>query len=134
MKRMVVRRLQWLALAIVAIVCAGLAGPAPHIAKLAPSIEVTARDESASVVRRPSAPRWSHYWQAGAVRPVVDLEALASDIDDGDVLYGVADGVSAGFESVSFPREPAGTLRCQPRVDTSRFALGTGLPRGPPTT
>lgn len=78
----------------------------------------------------------SHHWLAGTVRPVVGLEAVKEDLedlDDGDSLFDAVDGASVVVESVPFPREPGRALRCQPRVDTSRFAVGTGLPRGPPT-
>jgi hypothetical protein len=133
MKPAMLRLLQWLAIAIATLVCADIARPGHGIASLGPAIEVAASDV-ANAVQRASAPQRSHYWRDGAARPVLALEVLDSDIDGGDALYDVADGAATGFKGVSFPRESGRALRCQPRIDTSRFAIGTGLPRGPPAS
>ena len=124
------RLLQWLAVVLVTLVCAGFASPGQRITALGASLEVSP-PEAATTTQRPPRRQMSHHWLAGTVR--LNLETVKEDLDDGDALFDAVDGAAVGFESVSFPREAGRALRCQPRVDTSRFAVGTGLPRGPPT-
>jgi hypothetical protein len=47
-------------------------------------------------------------------------------------LHDVPDVATLGFQCVADARQPRRLLRGELTIDTSRFAAGTGLPRGPP--
>ena len=129
----IVRLLQCLALAIATVVCAGITSPGQGIANLAAPVDVAAPD-SASAVRWASPSEPLRQWRnRAAARPAGDLKAVAAESDDGDPRPELADDAASAFEAASFPREPARASRDEPRTDTSRFAISTGLPRGPPT-
>jgi hypothetical protein len=121
------------ALAIVTvIVCAGIARPAGGSASLlvAAAIDMAAPDSAgAEQAREPS-----HHWRDGASSTVVDLKAVESDVDDDDdPLWHVPDDPALAFRYVPAPRRPDRAARGELPIDTSRFAAGTCLPRGPPT-
>lgn len=129
----VLRLLRLLTLALVTIVVAGIASPPRDTASLAGSIAVAAHD-SANAVQRALAPQPAHHRRPPVTQPVAGLEAEEADLDDDrDALYEVADDRAATFKGVWLARKPGRGLRVDPQIDTSRFAAGTGLPRGPPT-
>lgn len=74
----------------------------------------------------------SHHWHDRVPHGAeADLEAEADD-DDDDLRDG-SDLVALSFRPVPAPRERARTFwRREHQVDPTRFAAGTGLPRGPP--
>ena len=128
------RLLHPLALAIVTVIaCVGMTGPLWGVANLlATPIDVTA-PESGDAERRAWAPESSDDWQHGAVRAFVDFETEESDLDDEEApLFEIA--AALAFGCVSVPPRPDANLRGEPPIDTSRFASGTVLPSGPPTT
>jgi hypothetical protein len=131
------RLLHLRALAIVTVVCGGCRSPARGTASLAASVAVAAHD-GASAVRWAAAPQASRQWHQRRdedLRPDADLGAVEADLDEDDreTLTGVADEPASPVSSVWPPRKPRRGLRVEPQNDTSRFAAGTGLPRGPPT-
>lgn len=132
MSRTTLRLLQCLAAAFITLVCAGVASPAQGIGRLAASLDAAGftRADGANTARR--APERSHSLRDGGTRRV--CEVIESDASDDDALSDAADGTAIVFDGAAFSREPGRAPRCQVRIDTSRFAVGTGLPRGPPTT
>ena len=112
--------------------CAGIARPERGSASLlATTVHVVAA--AGSSAERCVAPSGSlHRWHEGAGHPLADLEAIELDDDEDDSLRDVLGVAALSFGCVPIPREanrdPVGELP----VDTSRFAAGTGLPRGPP--
>jgi hypothetical protein len=125
------RVLHRLALAIVTLACAGAASPGLSLTALtaAPPIEIAMAD-SAVLARPMSAPKPVRQWEDAAEAPAVDLKAV--ECDDGDALCDLPEDAILAFAAVPFPREGAPTPRSEQEVDTSRFAMSTGLPRGPP--
>lgn len=121
--------LHLLALAIVTVVCAGIASPAPAIASPAAPLEVVAPDSANAV--RALARQSPHPSRDCAARPA---DAAEADIDDdGETPFGVADDPAPAFKDVWLQRRPAPAWRGEPRSDTSRLAIGSCRPRGPPT-
>jgi hypothetical protein len=122
------RLLHVLALAIVAVVCAGIASPAPGIACQAARSEVAARDSASAV--RALAPQPSRPWRY--------LDAVEADLDDDDIdddrdrQSDVADDPATTFRGVGLPSKLDRALRGDAPIDTSRFAIGSCRPRGPP--
>ena len=62
------------------------------------------------------------------------LRALESDIDEWDAQCDVADESLPTLAETAFPNEGARRPRSDAALDTSCFAVDSGLPRGPPTT
>lgn len=127
------RLLHLLALAIMAVFCAGMATPARTIVTAAPLL--VAAPDTANAVRWASAPSLSPQW-GNAGRPLVNLKAVATendrdDDDDDDAQSDVADDAAA-CRGVCFPRDPGRASRGAAQIDRLRLAIGTGLPRGPP--
>jgi hypothetical protein len=128
------RLLHLLALAIATVVCAGITSPGRGIANLAAPIEVAAADSANAARCALAAEPSPQQWRDRAPRPLAeDLQAVESDSDDGDTRCELADDAAVAFRRISFPREPGRALRGEPEIDASRFAIDTGLPRGPPT-
>ena len=131
--RDVLRLLHLLTLAILTIVGAGIASPARGTTTLAGPVAVAPGD-SVHAAKRALAPQPSHQRRHHVTHPAADLDALEADLDDDrDVLPDAAADRTATFTGVWLPRRPSRGLRVDPQTDTSRFASGTGLPRGPPT-
>lgn len=130
--RAMVRMFHLLAFAILTIVCAGVMSSGRSIATLVASIDVVVSD-GANAARWGSAQASPREWCDCAAHPVDDLQAMESDIDDGDdSLCAAADEAAVAASRLAFPRTPGRSLRSEAQIDTSRFAIGTGLPRGPP--
>lgn len=126
------RLVQRLALALLTIlVCAS--SPRPIRASLqivAAAVELASPDGAAA---DDVAPESSHRLLDDRGRPDVDLDALEADLDDDDDRVGHdANPVSLTFRAAPPPRQPGRARRGDGESDTSRFAAGTGLPRGPP--
>lgn len=64
-----------------------------------------------------------------------DLRVVESDDDDDDddPFCDIADGSALAFRVVPSPPRPERARHRGISVDTSRYAAGTGLPRGPPS-
>lgn len=123
--------LHLLAFAILTVVCAGLASDGRDIASLATRTEVTA-------LRGGDTAAWAlanqpvHQWQDGAASVVRDaLEAEDLDDDDGDARFHDRVDEGRAFTRVGSARGAGRALR-EALSDPSRFAMGRGLPRGPP--
>lgn len=112
------------------LVCAGIAGPPRGL--LAATIDVVAAPDSANAEHRDA----SHHWHDGSSRPVEDLEAVEADVDDNDDddwRWDARDEVSVAFRWLPPEHQPDRSWRGELQIDASRFAAGTGLPRGPPS-
>jgi hypothetical protein len=126
------RLLRRLAFAIVTVaVCALIACPGQGSASLAAAVDV-AEGASASAVRGVLASEPLQYWQDDHGTRRADLKAVESDGDEDDPLCHVPVNAALSFRCQPVPPKPACALRCELQVDTSRFAAGPGLPRGPP--
>ncbi|MBS2014066.1 MAG: hypothetical protein JST00_14345 [Deltaproteobacteria bacterium] len=132
------RAWQWLrgVLAIVAALfaCSSMATAAgPASGGLAITVDV-----SASVFASPAsddADGAAAGWRSGSPRPVGVPEGMAGDVDDDDdddPTCGVVDVTALAFRHVPTPRESGAGFHVARDVDTSRFAAGARLPRGPP--
>lgn len=106
--------------------CAGMllpTGGSTRVLAVVQEVVATASTESA--------------WQAGDEETGVsfDMRPVESDDDDDDddPFCDVADGAALAFRWVPTPRRPEQAPRTEVSGDTSRFAAGTGLPRGPPS-
>jgi hypothetical protein len=120
-----------LLLAIVAVfLCSGAASPAAAATTVvAATIEVAASDGAANI---DSTPEPAHHWRDGGSRPV-EPKACEIDLDDDDdPLCDVLHDLAPTFQCLPSPREPTRFTRGELSIDTSRFAAGLGLPRGPP--
>lgn len=128
-------RLQRLALAVVVLVVCGAmaygsraARPEPRIGPAMAAVDLALRHHSTAARPEPS-----RFWRAPHPAPELDLDAVETDdeLDDDPVahLHGEAETVRA---RPATPRDGARTPRGAPERDTSRFAVETGLPRGPP--
>lgn len=122
------RLLRHLAVLVVTLACAGIASPERARASL-----TEAATESASTPRVGSRPETFHHLRDGAPRRAVELGDLESDLDDGDTHCDVAEDPAQAFSGASFPRSPCRAWRGEPQHHAMRFAISTGLPRGPPT-
>jgi hypothetical protein len=124
------RLLQRLAIALVTmVVCAGVPSLARTSASLlVRTVELTAPDSADE--RGASAPKPAHHLRDGTSRP--ELQALEPDLDDEDPPCDVLDEPALAFERVPAAPESDCAWRGELPSDTSRFAAGTGLPRGPP--
>jgi hypothetical protein len=127
--------LRRLALAVAAlVVCAGVAAPSRAAAGfVAPAaVKLVACESAGREVMRAS----RLHPQDDAARRAIDLNAVELDDDDDDTdgddpLCAVSEG-ALPFPSVPLPRNPGRAVRSELPTDTSRFAAGPGLPRGPP--
>ena len=139
MKRMapqMLRSLMRLALAIAAVlVGAGIAGPSRLVgsaeAIVAGVVEATARASADSELIVQAGASVDHRSSA----PAEDVGAADTDLDDDDdddSLNAVSHLSSLAFRVVPAPGGPSHAIRSEGESDTSRFAAGTGLPRGPP--
>lgn len=126
------RLLHGLALAIVAMVAIGVASPGRSGGTF--SAEAAASDG-------PNGSRWavaseqvqrSHRWRDGAPRAVADFKAIEFDDDDADTLCDLLDDPTVAVKDPCFSRGSGRARRAHAQIDPSRFAAGTGLPRGPP--
>jgi hypothetical protein len=129
------RLLRRVVLAIVTvIVCAVIASPAGRSASLlAGAFDVAAEADSGNAVRGVLASEPLQYWQDDHGTRGTDLKAVEFDGDDeDDPLCHVPDNAALSFRCVPAPPKPAHALRAELQIDTSRFAAGPGLPRGPP--
>lgn len=129
------RSLMRIALAIVAVLfCAGLASTSRMLAASADLVAVVAEvadaagdddvalSESSSVHTPSSAP--------DEERSNVDTDV--DDDDDDDSLSAVSHLSTLAFRVLPLPSTPSHAHLRAHDIDTSRFASGTGLPRGPP--
>ncbi len=128
-------RLQWIAFALLTIfVCASAtdsarrASPALVHGVVATVGQVTL--EKANVERTET----SRQWRAGAAQHEVDFDVVECDDDERD-----DDRTSRAQAAPSFAlirreaaHEASRSWHAELGADTSRFAAGTGLPRGPP--
>ena len=122
-----------LAVAIGAVIaCAGIATPQRGSARLVATTFHVVAAASSSADRGVPPSGALHRWHEGAAYSECDLEAIESDDDKHDPLRDVLAVAGQPFRcgpTLCEPdRDPGGALS----VDTSRFAAGTGLPRGPP--
>lgn len=127
------RRLQRVLLAVVAVlVCVSVTGPFRGLASVRASI-ARASDSANECWVGAASSDGSHRCADVAPQPGVDLEAIESDLDeeDDDALVDVADETAADFVCAPLPGRVRPT-RIETTVDTSRFARGPGLARGPP--
>ncbi len=124
-----------LALAIATvIVCAGIALPGRASASFVAATFVTA-SETESAARGLPASEPLRHWQACEDGPAVDFKAVESDCeDDGqqDRHCDVPESLALSFGYVPGPSGPDAAWRGELGIDPSRFAAGSGLPRGPP--
>lgn len=125
--------LRWLRLLTVAIATVVCVTGISRTANLTASL-VAAEVPSAHSSRATSPPE-PNQWRS-AHRSVADLKALEAEIDeddadDADTLPDVADE-AVSVRGISTPHEPPRALRGGFAFDTSRFAVDTTLPRGPP--
>ncbi|MDF2691696.1 MAG: hypothetical protein K0S65_79 [Labilithrix sp.] len=128
------RLIHRLALAIVTIVvCAVIASPGRgSVSLLAGALDVTAAD-CANAGRGVLTSEPLQYCQGDHGERGTDLKAVEFDGDDeDDPLWHVAENAALSFRRVPAPPKPNQVLRGELQIDTSRFAAGTGLPRGPP--
>lgn len=130
--RELLRQLTVIAFAMVTVVCAGIAGAGRTLA-VGP----------VEVVAAISAPQPSQQqWRVGEEPADVDCDAVEAERDDDDRDdddFGDEDNRSHALADLAImvrgagaPRCPGRALRSEPQTDTSRFACGIGLPRGPP--
>jgi hypothetical protein len=134
------RRYYGILLAFVTLVCASLAGVPQQAASARTGSTLDAVDavlDSTGAVQWALASGSSHHLRGGADPSDVDLEGIESDSDDnddddGDPRHHVADHGAAAVDGIVFPRRPGRAWSREPERDTSRFASGIGLPRGPP--
>jgi len=123
------RSLRLLVLAIVTLLCAGLASPGPRVASMASLLEVAASDRAATS---------SHQWRDGGAPRSLDGHALEAELDDDDFdgdtdpPSDLAEARARASVGVLAPREPGQACRDEHRIDRSRFASGSGRPREPP--
>lgn len=122
------QRLTLIAIAIATVVCAGIFG-AGRLTSSAPAAAVV----TASAVQA------SQQWRAGDDPADIDRDAIEAERDDDnnddDDVDARGHAIAAAFGSLrgrGSPRCPGRALRSEPPTDTSRFACGIGLPRGPP--
>lgn len=122
------RLLQRLVLAVIAIiVCASITSVVRRAA--APGRV----DTAVRAQHRRATPDATQEWPADEARGLVDLQALEEDdLDEEDAPFAFADDAPDHLDRAPLPRRPAWTGRGEASNDTSRFAAGTGLPRGPP--
>lgn len=140
MKRMapqMLRSLMRLALAIAAVlVGAGVAGPSRLVgsteAIVARVVEATARASADGELTVQAAASVDHRSSA----PDEDVGAADTDLDDDDddddSLSAVSHLSALASRAAPTPGGRAHAIRGESDHDTSRFAAGTGLPRGPP--
>lgn len=130
------RLLRLLAFAIVTIVCAGLTSPGLGLASGRGPIEIGAAGRAAPPIGWALRPQPSHQWRDGAAAPVVAPDPVEADGDDdnrnddderrSDVAHH-----SVVVDGARIPNRGS-ALHVAPSVDTSRFAIGEHLARGPP--
>lgn len=124
------RLLQRLVLAVVAIVVCASITSVVRRAAVAGRVDTAVRAQHR---RAASAPESTQEWRADDVRGFVDLQALEEDdLDEEDAPFAFADDPADHADRTPLPRRPAWSGRGEASNDTSRFAAGTGLPRGPP--
>lgn len=129
--------LRWLrlvALAIVTVVSLGLLGPGRGLVSLSRPLAVAALECSSSAAGA-LASESSHHWRQGEPRAAIENDAVEADLDDddGDTRSHVSGDAAMALRASGSPRESGRALRTDAEIDTSRFASGTGLPRGPPS-
>jgi hypothetical protein len=119
--------LQGLVLSVVALfVATGIGLTARGDASLSLAIDAVVASETACVER--------------VVQPAVDppmrsgfqWDAVECDDDDDDPLCHTPQTGTLAFREVFPPHGRARLVRAEPLADPSRFAVGSGLPRGPP--
>jgi hypothetical protein len=126
--RAIVRLLRLLALAVLTVIASlGMTSPGWTLATaLASPSSVTA-----GAARFAPARAASDDAQHGVVRAIVEPNSEESDLDDEDSPLFEFDARLA-FSCAVPPRRSDITSRGEPPIDTSRFASGAVLPRGPP--
>jgi hypothetical protein len=135
---LVLHRLVIAALAV--IIAAGIAIPGWGSARLiAAAFDATTRDTAGDErdLRESERVQW---WQDDAAHAEVDQTVIESDGDEdgdedgdgSDLPCDLAGGAARSLHCVPFPPKPGRALRGELPIDTSRFAAGTRLPRGPP--
>lgn len=127
-------RLQRLALAVVVlVVCAttaygSRASREPRIGPAMAAVDLALRHHTTAARPEPS-----RFWRAPHPAPELDLDALETDDElDEDPVAHVTGHAESVKPRLAPAREGARVPRAAPDRDTSRFAAGTGLPRGPP--
>lgn len=128
----VLRLLQRLVLAIVTIVlCASVTSVVRRVA-VAGAIDAAVADAHVAARCAAPAPDQSQEWQDADDR-VADLKAVESEFDEEDRdVSDVADEAPQALSRIVASPETDRVSRGEAQFDTSRFAVGTGLPRGPP--
>lgn len=129
------RLLHRLVIAIIAIVvCGGVAGAVRGSANLLGAAIDAVTPPPAQTERAGRTPDPAHDCRDRAACRRLDLKAVESDFDDDDddAPCDAADGAPLAFRCVPSPRGAARVGRGELSIDTSRFARGPGLPRGPP--
>lgn len=114
------------------LVCAGLVGPHRAVRAVTPVGFAFAPLASDHDVRCASTPEPARSWAEDSDGPGLDVGDVELDDDEGDARHDFAGAPCVavrGLPDLAGGRRPA---RGEPRFDTSRFAMGTGLPRGPP--
>lgn len=128
-------RLQRLALAVVLLVVCGTtargapaARPQPGIGPAMAAVDLALRHHTTAARPEPS-----RFWRAPHPAPALDLDALETDDElDEDPVAHVHGFAESTKPCLAPERDATRVLRAAPERDTSRFAAGTGLPRGPP--
>ncbi len=119
------------------VVFGGIAGRTAGASLVAAAYQVAACESVESGTSSSQASQASHHWKDRTPRrPAPDLKAVELDDDSDDDDDSARDGTELAALSFRCALD-----RCAPRralrrgelqVDTSRFAAGIGLPRGPP--
>lgn len=136
--RAVLQAMRGLLAALVALVaCGGTASFAGDHAGVTAATQIVA--DAMAVRADASDASWtslresSPAWRASVVSQAdLDLDAIESDLDEEDPLWGVLEDAPPLPRRALAPREPDGAPRGARAADPSRFAAGTRLARGPP--
>jgi hypothetical protein len=95
-------------------------------------VEVAATFNANATLSTPPSEPLQQWWDLAPEDAIETLEALEADIDDLSPVVDISDGTSLAFDANSFPRVPNRPQRGEPEEDPLAFAIGAGLPRGPP--
>lgn len=129
------RVIQRLVLAIVTVLAfSGVAGPGHETRSvLFDTVGVVGKGVDRGATPETARRRPTRTWQDGATHRAADLKAIEeSDVNDKDPLGDVPFHAALAFEIDLTPGAGGSHLRAELLHDTSQFATGIGLPRGPP--
>lgn len=95
-------------------------------------VEVAATFSANATLSTPPSEPLQQWWDLAPEDAIDALKAVEADIDDLSPTCDVSDGTSMAFNANLFPRVPSRAQHGEPEEDPSAFAIGAGLPRGPP--